>query len=673
MHFNKLIDRSCGSGILCALLHRSSPSSKILGIDHFPNLAALSKSNLQSDGIPLSEHLKPGHVTIQNINYHDLTSQLSDLNIPGFDMIAFGCSPSSIPAGIVDVLLEGGRCVVPVGTRMKQRYTLLTKCRDVRSGKFELKVETLDDFGYCRFVPLLNNCVDYGERYRRKWCYGKKMCSAVGRFVNGKKGEGEFLETGPRVIDLGGGYGRNVKGFYEGGCGCTVVDECEEGLVKGEKWFESEAGEGGEGKVKFVKGDGNEIKGKWDVVICCYFDGCDFEKAWEKVRVGGYLIVEGFSDLHMDLPLGPSKSNLIDPSELLKKLVGSKTVHFDNRVRKLNEGTHHRFKAAGTFEGIFRKPWDWSGDRSEIIWQRVNEREEEGEVERGRIEIDFDVRVIKHVQAMHRSTSTTKNFDGIVVGEPRWRNKVNDILDGESASSAAVTAYCLFEGGDMSVQDFRDIPSEEKVLLVPDGSIEQAAKVYEYLGLGKARTVSIEQKEVEEYDSKLISFLHRSAGKGRLSTAEAIGFVGNKVACEREVEKIIGQLKKADDGGGGRAKLKAIGEEERRWPSVSVDDLVEYSKCNVVGATVPFGLRECVLCGCTLSNWKRRNDHFRGKKHCGNVLKFCEGEGVEEIWGKGEETIGFGFVEEIDRVTEMLEMEEEEKERGGEKRKGENL
>ena len=196
----------------------------------------------------------------------------------------------------------------------------------------------------------------------------------------------------------------------------------------------------------------------------------------------------------MDLPLGPSKSNLIDPSELLKKLVGSKTVHFDNRVRKLNEGTHHRFKAAGTFEGIFRKPWDWSGDRSEIIWQRVNEREEEGEVERGRIEIDFDVRVIKHVQAMHRSTSTTKNFDGIVVGEPRWRNKVNDILDGESASSAAVTAYCLFEGGGMSVQDFRDIPSEEKVLLVPDGSIEQAAKVYEYLGLGKARTVSIEQK-----------------------------------------------------------------------------------------------------------------------------------------------------------------------------------
>ena len=168
------------------------------------------------------------------------------------------------------------------------------------------------------------------------------------------------------------------------------------------------------------------------------------------------------------------------------------------------------------------------------------------------------------------------------------------------------------------------------------------------------------EQEVEEYDSKLISFLHRSAGKGRLSTAEAIGFVGNKVVCEREVEKVIEQLKKADDGGGGRAKLKAIGEEERRWPSVSVDNLVEYSKCNDVGATVPFGLRECVLCGCTLSNWKRRNDHFRGKKHCGNVLKFCEGESVEEIWRKGEEMMGLGFVEEIDRVTEMLEMEEEE-------------
>ena len=130
-HNHTILDVGCGSGILCALLHRSSPSSKILGIDHFPNLSALSKSNLQSDGIPLSEHLKPGHVTIKNINYHSLPSLLSSFKILGFDMIAFGCSPSSIPAGIVDVLLEGGRCVVPVGTRMKQRYTLLTKCRDV--------------------------------------------------------------------------------------------------------------------------------------------------------------------------------------------------------------------------------------------------------------------------------------------------------------------------------------------------------------------------------------------------------------------------------------------------------------------------------------------------------------------------------------------------------------
>lgn len=107
------------------------------------------------------------------------------------------------------------------------------------------------------------------------------------------------------------------------------------------------------------------------------------------------FVSAGFSNLHIDLPLGPSKSNLIDPIKLVETLVGSETVHQENRVRKLNEGTHHRFKEAGVFEGVFRKRWDWAGDRSEIIWRRVEDLGEgglEGEGE-DRLKLDFDVRV----------------------------------------------------------------------------------------------------------------------------------------------------------------------------------------------------------------------------------------------------------------------------------------
>lgn len=138
---------------------------------------------------------------------------------------------------------------------------------------------------------MRNNKVEYGERYKRKWCYGKKGCDVVNRFIgNGGRGglSGFFLKSKPEVCDLGGGYGRNVRPFFDLGCRCTVNDVCREGLVKGEKWFENE-----EGDVQFVEGDGNEFEGSWDVVVCCYFDECDFEKAWERVKVGGYLLVEG--------------------------------------------------------------------------------------------------------------------------------------------------------------------------------------------------------------------------------------------------------------------------------------------------------------------------------------------------------------------------------------------
>ena len=64
-----------------------------------------------------------------------------------FDIIVVSAASPSIPPAFVDQLAEGGRMLIPVGTRSSQKLVC------VRREGGNIEEETIE--GECRFVPLL--------------------------------------------------------------------------------------------------------------------------------------------------------------------------------------------------------------------------------------------------------------------------------------------------------------------------------------------------------------------------------------------------------------------------------------------------------------------------------------------------------------------------------------
>ena len=72
-----------------------------------------------------------------------------DLGAPAFgpyDAIIVTAAAPSVPAPLLEQLAEGGRLVIPVGTREEQRLVLVTRTKDGT---------TTRNLGACRFVPLV--------------------------------------------------------------------------------------------------------------------------------------------------------------------------------------------------------------------------------------------------------------------------------------------------------------------------------------------------------------------------------------------------------------------------------------------------------------------------------------------------------------------------------------
>ncbi|MDP2326948.1 MAG: protein-L-isoaspartate(D-aspartate) O-methyltransferase [Dehalococcoidia bacterium] len=72
-----------------------------------------------------------------------------DLGAPAFgpyDAIIVTAAAPSVPAPLLEQLAEGGRLIIPVGTREEQRLVLVTRTTDGT---------TTRNLGACRFVPLV--------------------------------------------------------------------------------------------------------------------------------------------------------------------------------------------------------------------------------------------------------------------------------------------------------------------------------------------------------------------------------------------------------------------------------------------------------------------------------------------------------------------------------------
>jgi protein-L-isoaspartate(D-aspartate) O-methyltransferase len=141
---SKVLDVGSGSGYLVAVFHhlispRGDPTlgSKVVGIDHIPQLVDWSVSNLRKDG--LGEALDEGKIEMISgdgrlgkstfsgiIGAQDLTVVAGYPSGGPYDCIHVGAAAPSLPQELVDQLAMPGRLFIPVG-KVSQRLLQIDK------------------------------------------------------------------------------------------------------------------------------------------------------------------------------------------------------------------------------------------------------------------------------------------------------------------------------------------------------------------------------------------------------------------------------------------------------------------------------------------------------------------------------------------------------------------
>ena len=126
----RVLEIGTGSGYQTALL--CSLASEVYSLEYVPTLATQARRLLQQLG------------------FHNVSIITSDgsLGLPQyapFDGIVVTAAAPNIPAPLLDQLADGGRLVIPVGTRDQQELLCITKHPNGYTEKRSVK---------CRFVPL---------------------------------------------------------------------------------------------------------------------------------------------------------------------------------------------------------------------------------------------------------------------------------------------------------------------------------------------------------------------------------------------------------------------------------------------------------------------------------------------------------------------------------------
>ena len=128
----RVLDVGCGSGYQAAIL--SLLAAEVVTVERVPALVTAARSRLAV--------LNYGNVDVvcasdEHLGYPDRSP---------YDAIIVGAGVPAIPQSLLAQLKDGGRMVIPVGQRRRQRVATVVKCGD--------DVEV--DFGLdCVFVPLI--------------------------------------------------------------------------------------------------------------------------------------------------------------------------------------------------------------------------------------------------------------------------------------------------------------------------------------------------------------------------------------------------------------------------------------------------------------------------------------------------------------------------------------
>ena len=128
---DKVLEVGTGSGYQAAVL--SLLAKEVVTTERFKSLADSASERLHSLGY-------------HNVTVHQAGDVLGSSEDAQFDAIVVAAAAPRLPRALLEQLNEGGRLVIPVGSRSQQDLLLVTKSHDGYSVK---------NHGSCRFVPLV--------------------------------------------------------------------------------------------------------------------------------------------------------------------------------------------------------------------------------------------------------------------------------------------------------------------------------------------------------------------------------------------------------------------------------------------------------------------------------------------------------------------------------------
>ena len=129
----KVLEIGTGSGYQAAIL--GCLAGKVVTVERFPDLAESAAEKLRELGF-------------LNVDVHVARESLGWPEEAPYDAIIVTAAAPRVPQSLLDQLKDGGRLVIPVGTRWDQELVVVKKRGDCI---------TRTSLGGCRFVPLIGS------------------------------------------------------------------------------------------------------------------------------------------------------------------------------------------------------------------------------------------------------------------------------------------------------------------------------------------------------------------------------------------------------------------------------------------------------------------------------------------------------------------------------------